>query len=89
MQGLAALQITAPVSPSTPRSEPPLVYQTTASEVPSVVVAIAPVVTVAMSAHQAMVGVARLDGLMRIAINRRAPVPVGQPCAPLVVEMTT
>jgi len=80
----------APVSPSTPISRPPLMYQTMAFAVPSVVVAIGPVVGLDIGAHQAMVGTGGLPGAMRTATTARslAPEPDGQ-IAPRVVDSTT
>ena len=85
---LPLLTIWVPVSPSTPTSAPPLVNQTIALSVPLVVVAIGPVVTLAIGAHQATVGTGGLPGPMRTDMTARPETPPGQPLALLVVENT-
>src|SRR6185437_4528772 len=55
-QVFVLVKIVAPVSPSTPISLPLLMYQTTTSLVPSVVVEMGPVTGPESGAHQATVG---------------------------------
>src|SRR5262249_37186810 len=89
LQAPVAVAMGAPVSPSTATSWLLLTYQTTASDLPSVVVAMGEVTAPASAAHPTTRGA---GGAPAGSSTDMITLPLGPPdghCAPLSVEKTT
>src|SRR4051812_196240 len=82
------LKMTAPVSPSTPISLLPLMIQTMALLVPSVVVAIGAAGPPVIAAHQSAAAVGGDPGVSPTPITTWPPPPLGH-WAPVSVEKVT